>query len=84
MEQPLSDDPLLKNFADVFIPVSIHNEPALICLLTAECQKKKGFSDAYQAAFASRRIVIVLTQTASATNGVNLDFSLPVSGKIWI
>ncbi|MCZ5895865.1 hypothetical protein O5269_28020, partial [Escherichia coli] len=72
MEQPLSDDPLLKNFADVFIPVSIHNEPALICLLTAECQKKKGFSDAYQAAFASRRIVIVLTQTASATNGVNL------------
>ncbi|GAB7260302.1 hypothetical protein [Dickeya ananatis] len=65
----------------MFIPVSIHNEPALICLLTAECQKKKGFSDAYQAAFASRRIVIVLTQTASATNGVNLDFSLPESGK---
>jgi len=81
MEPPLSDDPLLKNFADVFIPVSIHNEPALICLLTAECQKKKGFSDAYQAAFSSRRIVIVLTQTASATNGVNLDFSLPESGK---
>lgn len=65
----------------MFIPVSIHNEPALICLLTAECQKKKGFSDAYQAAFASRRIVIVLTQTASATNGVNLDFNLPESGK---
>jgi hypothetical protein len=81
LDPPLSDDPLLKNFADVFIPVTIHNEPALVCLLTAECQKKKGFSVAYQAAFASRRIVIVLTQTASATNGVNLDFSLPESGK---
>ncbi len=43
--------------------------------------EEKGFSDAYQAAFASRRIVIVLTQTASATNGVNLDFNLPESGK---
>lgn len=81
LDPPLSDNLLLKNFTDVFIPLTIHNEPALICLLTAECQKKKGFSDAYQAAFASRRIVIVLTQTASATNGINLDFSLPESGK---
>ncbi|CAI1529863.1 Uncharacterised protein [Serratia quinivorans] len=81
MEPPLSDNPLLQGFADVFIPVSIHNEPALLCLLTAACQKKKDFSEAYQAAFSTRRIVIVLTQTASATNGVNLDFSLPESGK---
>ncbi|EPY4093159.1 hypothetical protein ACXDG4_001345 [Klebsiella quasipneumoniae] len=81
LDPPLSDNLLLKNFTDVFIPVTIHNEPALICLLTAECQKKEGFSDAYQAAFDSRRTVIVLTQTASATNGVNLDFSLPESGK---
>lgn len=80
-DPPLSDNLLLKNFTDVFIPLTIHNEPALICLLTAECQKRKGFRDAYQAAFASRRIVIVLTQTASATNGINLDFSLPESGK---
>ncbi|PXW39059.1 hypothetical protein DFO54_1205 [Erwinia sp. AG740] len=81
LDPPLSDEPLLKNFADVFIPITIHSEPALICMLTAECQKKKDFSDAYQAAFASRRTVIVLTQTASATNGVNLDFSLPESGR---
>lgn len=81
LDPPLSDNLLLRNFTDVFIPLTIHNEPALICLLTAECQKKKGFSDAYQAAFASRRIVIVLTQTASATNGINLDFNLPESGK---
>lgn len=81
LDPPLSDNLLLKNFTDVFIPLTIHNEPALICLLTAECQKRKGFRDAYQAAFASRRIVIVLTQTASATNGINLDFSLPESGK---
>lgn len=84
LDPPLSDNLLLKNFTDVFIPLTIHNEPALICLLTAECQKRKGFRDAYQAAFASRRIVIVLTQTASATNGINLISACLNPAKIWI
>lgn len=68
-----------KIFNDVFIPVVIHDAPAIICLLTAESQKRTGFSDAYQAAFDTNRIVLILTQTASATNGINLDFSLPDS-----
>lgn len=66
-----------ETFNDVLIPVGIHGSSALICLLTAECQKRAGFSLAYQAAFDTGRIVLVLTQTASATNGINLDFSLP-------
>ncbi|MGB3292733.1 MAG: hypothetical protein WBB01_07105, partial [Phormidesmis sp.] len=65
-----------ETFNDVLIPVYMHNSPALICLLTAECQKIPGFSLAYQAAFDTGRTVLVLTQTASATNGINLDFSL--------
>lgn len=68
-------------FDDVFIPAIIHNTSAVICLLTAECQKRKGFSDAYQAAFNTDGIVLILTQTASATNGINLDFSLPETGE---
>ncbi|MEL7141730.1 MAG: hypothetical protein AAGL08_05855, partial [Cyanobacteria bacterium J06573_11] len=68
-----------ETFNDVLIPVCVHNSPALICLLTAECQKRAGFSLAYQAAFGTGRVVLVLTQTASATNGINLDFFLPDS-----
>ena len=71
---------IFAEFEDVFLPVHIHNTPALICLLTAECQKRSGFSEAYQAAFNTGRTVIVITQTATATNGINLDFSLPESG----
>ena len=68
-----------ETFNDVLIPVRIHDSLALICLLTAECQKRAGFSLAYQSAFDTGRVVLVLTQTASATNGINLDFSLPDS-----
>lgn len=64
-------------FNDVLLPLSVHKSPIFICLLTAECQKRPGFNRAYQAAFDTGRTVLVLTQTASATNGINLDFSLP-------
>lgn len=68
-------------FDDVFIPVIIHNTPAIICLLTAECQKRHGFRNAYQSAFETDGIVLILTQIASATNGINLDFSLLETGE---
>ncbi|MEL7068047.1 MAG: hypothetical protein AAGN15_05245 [Cyanobacteria bacterium J06581_3] len=78
----LSNDTTTSNFdAETFnnylIPVNAHGSSMLLCLLTAECQKKTGFSSAYQAAFDTGRTVLVLTQTASATNGINLDYSLP-------
>ncbi|GAB6091580.1 hypothetical protein [Spirochaeta dissipatitropha] len=75
-DQLSASSPLLK-LVDVFIPKLVHGEKVLLCLLTAENQKRSGFHLAYQEAFATGRIVIVLTQTATATNGINLDFSLP-------
>jgi hypothetical protein len=77
----LPEQHALQEFSEVFIPIKAHNEELLLCLLTADSQKKDGFEAAYQAAFDSGRIVVVLTQTASATNGINLDYSLPDSGK---
>lgn len=71
----------LHTFKDIFIPARVHDNDLLICLLTAECQKRPGFHEAYQAAFDTGRVVLVLTQTASATNGINLDFELPSTGK---
>ncbi len=66
-------------FNDVFIPVTVNDTPMMICLLNAESQKREGFERAYQAAFDSGRTVIVMTQTASATNGINLDYTMPES-----
>lgn len=71
----------LSSFKDTFIPARVHGNDLLICLLTAECQKRSNFHVAYQAAFETGRTVLVLTQTASATNGINLDFTVPSSGK---
>ena len=68
---------VLSRFSDVFIPLTVNETPVMICLLNAEAQKREGFEDAYQAAFDSGRTVVVMTQTASATNGINLDYSLP-------
>ncbi|MEM9004593.1 MAG: hypothetical protein AAGE59_13860 [Cyanobacteria bacterium P01_F01_bin.86] len=70
-----------KEFKDVFVPVLANNTPMILCLLTAESQKRPHFYEVYQAAFDSGRVVLVMTQTASATNGVNLDFTLPDTGK---
>jgi hypothetical protein len=77
----LPEQHALRGFSEVFIPIRAHGEELLLCLLTADSQKRDGFDAAYQAAFDSGRIVLVLTQTASATNGINLDYSLPDSGK---
>lgn len=71
---------LLQDFSGVFIPVQLNKEPAFICFLTADNQKKLKFAQAYQAAFATGRQVIVIAQAASATNGINLDFTLPETG----
>lgn len=68
-------------FTDDFIPVTCYEQPLLLCLLTAATQKKRGFENVYQAAFDSKRTVLILTQTASATNGINLDFIDPESKK---
>lgn len=70
---------VLSSFDDVFIPLAVNGKSMMICLLNAEAQKREGFERAYQAAFDSGRTVVVMTQTASATNGINLDYSLPNS-----
>ena len=67
---------LLALFKDVFIPISVNEQDITICLLNAECQKRPGFKEAYQAAFDAEYPVLIITQTASATNGINLDFKL--------
>lgn len=70
----------LYGFGQVFVSVKLLQRPAFICFLSAENQKKPGFMQAYQAAFATGRTVIVVAQAASATNGINLDFTVPESG----
>ncbi len=74
------EHPLI-GFEQVFVPAQLLQRPVLVCFLNAEHQKKPGFAQAYQAAFATGRTVIVVAQAASATNGINLDFTLPDSGS---
>jgi len=85
LEQPdetgLYEGSPLSAFKDIFIPAKVHGNDVFLCLLTAECQKRSNFHIAYQAAFDTGRTVLVLTQTASATNGINLDFTTPSSDK---
>ncbi|MCT8343174.1 hypothetical protein LG003_09975 [Photorhabdus kleinii] len=77
----LPEQHALNGFSEIFVPIRALNQEILICLLTAESQKQNGFEKAYHAAFDTGRIVIVLTQIASATNGINLNYFLPESGK---
>lgn len=63
-------------FLKVFIPVKIDGQAMVICLLNAEAQKIEGFNTLYQDIFHLEIPVFVLTQVASATNGINLDYSL--------
>ncbi|MFH4511024.1 hypothetical protein WKI32_08565 [Vibrio alginolyticus] len=65
---------LFDAFGDVFLPVQVNKQDLIVCLLNAECQKRSGFKEAYQAAFDTGYTVLIVTQTASATNGINLDF----------
>lgn len=73
-------NPLL-GFTDIFIPIEVNQTKMLLCLLNAAGQKRIGFEKAYQAAFDTGRPVIVVTQTASSTNGINLDYYLPTLRK---
>ncbi|WP_301099656.1 hypothetical protein [Otariodibacter sp.] len=72
---------IFTDFPEVFIPLTINDTPMILCMLNAESQKQKGFELAYQAAFETNRTVFVITQTASATNGINLDYSIPSSNN---
>lgn len=65
-----------EKFSEIFIPVEIDKQSMIICLLNAEAQKIDGFNIAYQDIFDLGVPVFVLTQVASATNGINLDYSL--------
>lgn len=76
----LSRTHALYGFDQVFVSLELLQRPVFVCFLIAENQKKPGFMEAYQAAFASGRTVIVVAQAASATNGINLDFTVPTSG----
>ena len=76
----LSAGHAMTDFKSVFVPMQLMRRPVFICFLNAENQKKPGFMQAYQAAFDTGRTVIVVAQSSSATNGINLDFTVPSSG----
>ncbi|MCM5506724.1 hypothetical protein [Vibrio sp. SCSIO 43169] len=76
VSEALGVNTLFNSFNDVFVPIQVNKQEIIICLLNAECQKRTGFSEAYQAAFDTGSPVLIVTQTASATNGINLDFKL--------
>lgn len=59
-----------------FIELKIGGRYLTLCLLEAAAQKQESFEQRYQQAFATGKPVIILTQRASATNGINLDYQL--------
>lgn len=61
-------------FTKYFLSVLINDRQFIICLLNANAQRLVGFDKVYQAAFDTGKPVIVLTQIATATNGINLDY----------
>ncbi len=76
LSEELGCNEFFNSFGDVFVPIRVNEKDLIICLLNAECQKRTGFKEAYQAAFDTGYPVLIVTQTASATNGINLDFKL--------
>ncbi|MET4001224.1 hypothetical protein [Marinobacterium sp. MBR-109] len=65
-----------------FKPVVVRGRVMILCLLTAESQKSPGFTDHYAQAFRTPFNVVVITQVASATNGINLDFAFWEDGTL--
>lgn len=59
-----------------FISLKVEGKPFILCLLNSDAQKVVDFEKTYQAAFDTGHPVIVLTQIATATNGINLDYSI--------
>lgn len=68
------------NVSPWFIPLWVDGGPLLLCLLTAESQKDGQFDRIYGEAFAIGCKVVVLTQVASATNGINLNVEVLHNG----
>lgn len=68
------------NVSPWFIPLWVDGSPLLVCLLTAESQKDSRFERLYGEAFATGCKVVVLTQVASATNGINLNVDVQQNG----
>lgn len=60
-----------------FTYVWLARQPLLLCWLTADSQKDPQFATEYAKAFASGIKVLVFTQVASATNGINLNIDMP-------
>lgn len=81
LKEKLYNDKRIAQFKDIFIPFTVHNKEIIVCLLNAECQKRLGFKEAYQAGFDAifntKGCVLIVTQVASATNGINLDYKTP-------
>lgn len=65
-----------------FKPVVVRGHVLILCLLTAQSQKSLGFADLYAQAFSTPFNVVVMTQVASATNGINLDFEFWKDGRL--
>ena len=78
----LKNNERFTQFEDIFVPIQVHGKELIVCLLNAECQKRAGFKEAYQAAFDTGCTVLIVTQTASATNGINLDFESVDGGRM--
>ncbi|MDP5292459.1 hypothetical protein Q9290_09175 [Oceanimonas sp. CHS3-5] len=68
--------PLLVGQSPWFKPVIVKGHVVIICFLTAHSQKDPLFLEQYSKAFGTNFRVIIFTQVASATNGINLDFEV--------
>lgn len=55
--------------------IQVEDRPIFIWFLDAQCQKKRNFQNAYSASFHLGCPVLIITQTTSASNGINLDYT---------
>ena len=54
--------------------LEINEKPLFLWFLDARCQKEPFFQEAYLASYQLNCPILIITQTASASNGINLDF----------
>lgn len=64
-----------------FFPLRLSGQSVVAILLTAATQRQPNFMKAYFAAFKTFEKVIIFTQIATASNGINLDFICPTTGR---
>ncbi|MGO5000247.1 hypothetical protein [Oceanisphaera sp. W20_SRM_FM3] len=82
--KPAAEQAGFETFLDSssFVPLWCSGQPLILCLLTAQSQRDLMFAQHYAQAFSSGVKVVVLTQVASATNGINLNTPMLRHGQL--